>query len=235
MWLCISSRAQFEESLEKTHWRKIKQMQPVWFCILWCKQFEDAFENTQWRKNQTNATSVTLHPLMQAIWGSVWKHIVEKNQTNATSVTLHPLMQVIWGRKNAHWRKVKQVQPVRLCMLWSKFFWRRGVAALRGIGDRRQIKQKFAGTCIIDHRYKWNQWFTRQHHHDPLEGCGCSGEPHFPASETGTATGKVAGLWCSPHHQSGGPAHSPLSQFQPLHSCARPKWFERTHEKTQRN
>ena len=98
MWLCISSRAQFEESLEKTHWRKIKQMQPVWFCILWCKQFEDAFENTQWRKNQTNATSVTLHPLMQAIWGSIWKHTVEKNQTNATSVTLHPLMQVIWGR-----------------------------------------------------------------------------------------------------------------------------------------
>ena len=137
--------------------------------------------------------------------------------------------------ENAHWRKVKQVQPVRLCMLWSKFFWKRGLLCGRFKRDRRQIKQKFPGTCIIDHRYKWNQWFTRQHHHDPLEGCGCSGEPHFPASETGTAAGKVAGLWCSPHHQSGGPAHSPLSQFQPLHSCARLKWFERTHEKTQRN
>ena len=64
--------------------------------------------------------------------------------------------------ENADWRKVKQLQPVRLCMLWIKFFWK-------------------------------NEFFFV------------------------------------------GPAHSPLSQFQPLHSCARLKWFERTHEKTQRN
>ena len=111
--------------------------------------------------------------------------------------------------ENAHWRKAKQDNQWDYACSDPSFS-EEGVycvAALRGIGDRRQIKQKFAGTCIIDHRYKWNHWFTRQHHHDPLEGCGCS------------LFRRVA--------------------FPPIrdrdNSCARPKWFERTHEKTQRN
>ena len=48
-------------------------------------------------KSQTNATNVTLPLLRQAIWGDIWKHTVEKSQTNATNVTLHPLMQALWG------------------------------------------------------------------------------------------------------------------------------------------
>ena len=38
-----------------------------------------------------------MHPLMQAIWGDIWKYIVEKSSTNATNVTLRPLGQAIWG------------------------------------------------------------------------------------------------------------------------------------------
>ena len=49
------------------------------------------------KKSQTNATSADMHPLMQAIWGHIYEHIVEKNQTNATSVIMHPLIQAIWG------------------------------------------------------------------------------------------------------------------------------------------
>ena len=48
-------------------------------------------------KSQTNATSVTLHPHGQVIWGGVWKRTVEKSQTNATNVTMHRFMQAIWG------------------------------------------------------------------------------------------------------------------------------------------
>ena len=48
-------------------------------------------------KSQTNATSVTLHPLILALWGLIWKYTVEKNQTNAANVTLHLLGQEIWG------------------------------------------------------------------------------------------------------------------------------------------
>ena len=40
-------------------------------------------------KNTTNVT-------MQAIWRHIWKRTVEKSQTNAASVTLHPIMQTIW-------------------------------------------------------------------------------------------------------------------------------------------
>ena len=29
--------------------------------------------------------------------GNIWKRTVEKSQTNATSVIMHPLVQAIWG------------------------------------------------------------------------------------------------------------------------------------------
>ena len=48
-------------------------------------------------KNQTNATNVTLHPLMQVLWRHIWKFTVEKSLTNANNVTIHLLRQVIWG------------------------------------------------------------------------------------------------------------------------------------------
>ena len=100
-------------------------------------------------KSQTNAIYVTLHLLWKAIWGDIWNHTVEKNQTNVTNVTLlypgqtiwghiwkpmvetsqtnvsvnmNPPRQAIWGLMYALWRKVKQMQPVRLCILSSNSF-----------------------------------------------------------------------------------------------------------------
>ena len=49
------------------------------------------WERQRAEKNQTNATTVRMHHITQAIWGSIWKYTVEKRQINATSVTLHPL------------------------------------------------------------------------------------------------------------------------------------------------
>ena len=59
------------------------------------KNFSERVANVH-RKNQTNATCVIIHLLMQAIWGHIWKCTVEKSQTNATCVIMHPLMQVLW-------------------------------------------------------------------------------------------------------------------------------------------
>ena len=72
VWLCILSAEQFESA----QWRKVEQMQ----------QCHDRF---------SNAASVTLYLRMQAIRGDIWKCTVEKGQTNVTSVTLHPVRQAI--------------------------------------------------------------------------------------------------------------------------------------------
>ena len=50
MRLCILLCKRFEETFEKTQWRKVKQMQPMQLCILWGKLLEETFENTQWGK-----------------------------------------------------------------------------------------------------------------------------------------------------------------------------------------
>ena len=50
MWLCNFSCRQFEDTFEKSKWRKVKQMQPMWLCLFTGRQFEDIFENTQWIK-----------------------------------------------------------------------------------------------------------------------------------------------------------------------------------------
>ena len=50
VWLCIHSSRRFEETFENSQWGKVKQMQPVWICIISGRQFEETFENPQWRK-----------------------------------------------------------------------------------------------------------------------------------------------------------------------------------------
>ena len=62
----------------------------------WNKNLGNIWEHTV-EKSQTNATSVTLHLLMQAIWGLIWKHTLGKKRSNATIVIMHPLRDVIWG------------------------------------------------------------------------------------------------------------------------------------------
>ena len=68
-----------------------------------------------WRtveKSQTNATSVTMNPYMQAPWRHIWNHTVEKSQTNVTNVIMHPLVQAIWGHIWKHTVEKRRTQPV---------------------------------------------------------------------------------------------------------------------------
>ena len=60
------------------------------------RPFEETFENAHWGRRQTNATDVTLNPLVQALLKHIWKRTMEKSKTNVTNVTLHPLMQALW-------------------------------------------------------------------------------------------------------------------------------------------
>ena len=62
----------------------------------WNKNLENVWEHTV-EKSQTNANSVIMHHIKQAIWGLIWKHIAGKSQTNATSVVMHFMKQAIWG------------------------------------------------------------------------------------------------------------------------------------------
>ena len=102
-------------------------MQPIWTSI-WSHTLG---------KGKTNATSVTLHLLRRVIWEDIWKHTAEKRQTSAVSVTLYLLRQATWGdiwnhyassntghlrrHMKTQWRKIKQMQSVSLCILWSKW------------------------------------------------------------------------------------------------------------------
>ena len=60
--------------------------QTMWLCNFSCRQFEDTFEKSKWRK-VTNATNVTLPLLKQTIWKDILYRTVEKSQTNVISVT----------------------------------------------------------------------------------------------------------------------------------------------------
>ena len=119
--ICILLGRPFQETSKNTHWRKVEPMQPVWI-------YQE--------KRQTNATNVSLHPFRQAIWGLIWKSIVEKtqsskfsvsmhplrhlkmhSQTNVTSVTIHPLRQVIWGHILKHTQENRQTNAPSVNML----------------------------------------------------------------------------------------------------------------------
>ena len=71
----------------------------MWLCIRSGRQFEDTFENPHRGKVKqiTNATNVILYARKQAIWEDIWKHTVGENQTIAASATMHPLLHAIWG------------------------------------------------------------------------------------------------------------------------------------------
>ena len=94
--LCIYSSMRFEETFEKTQWRKVKQVQSVWFYF--ASSYSWALRThlkTTSGKSQINVANVTIHPPMQAIWEDTWKRTVEKSQTSAASVILHPLSKTI--------------------------------------------------------------------------------------------------------------------------------------------
>ena len=63
----------------------------IWQCTV------EKIQTNTVEKSYTNATNVTLFPLIQVLWGVMWKCTVEKSRTNATNVTMPPLRQAIWG------------------------------------------------------------------------------------------------------------------------------------------
>ena len=91
MWLRILSGRQFEETFENAQWRKAKQMQSMWLCLFSGRRFEDTSENAQWRKVKQ----------MQPMW-----------------LCLSSGRQFDEAFENTYWRKVKQMQPVWLCLHW---------------------------------------------------------------------------------------------------------------------
>ena len=70
-------------------------MQPMWICLISGRRFEEAFWKYKvvWWIAEKNAACVTLSSLIQALWVKIWKCTVGK---------------------------AKQIQPVSLCLLWSK-------------------------------------------------------------------------------------------------------------------
>ena len=60
---------------------------------------------------------------MQALWTDIEKHTLEKGQINATNVIMQLLVQTFWKRI---WKrtveKVKQMQPMPICMLSCRLF-----------------------------------------------------------------------------------------------------------------
>ena len=92
MWLCNFSCRQFEDTFEKSKWRKVKQMQPMWLCLFSGRRFEDTFQKAQRRKVKQ----------MQPMWLCIfWSRPFEK--------TFYI----------AQWRKVRQMLSVWL-RLFSK-------------------------------------------------------------------------------------------------------------------
>ena len=73
---------------------KIAQETRLLIPSLWIKILNNEIQIEE--KSQTNATNATLHPLMQVLWGHIWKRTVGKSQTSATSVTLHTFRQAPW-------------------------------------------------------------------------------------------------------------------------------------------
>ena len=65
-----------------------------------------------------NAINVTMKLLIHAIWGYIWKYTAEKSQTNVTSVNM-PAKDTL---ETTQWRKVKQMQPVWICLFSSRQF-----------------------------------------------------------------------------------------------------------------
>ena len=102
----------------KKHIEKKKQVRSVHLCIKQRWQFEEAFYKRTFEKNQTSATSATLHQSKLTFWGGILKmHNGENsnkcNQCNFASIQADILRRHL---KNAQWRKIKQVRPVRLCI-----------------------------------------------------------------------------------------------------------------------
>ena len=48
-------------------------------------------------KNHLNATNVSIHPHFRGMWQFIKRNTVEKSQIDAKYVTMHQLMQAVFG------------------------------------------------------------------------------------------------------------------------------------------
>ena len=111
------------ESDKNWRGREVKQVQPMWLWIFLREQFRETFEKPTMEKGQTNAISVITHLLRQAIWGNTWKtqwRKVKQMQPVWICILLCKLFEETF--ENTRWRKVKQMQTVWLCILSGKPF-----------------------------------------------------------------------------------------------------------------
>ena len=138
----------FVDPLERSQWRKFKQMQPVWICIHSGRHFDNAYESTQrirsnkcnqwnfdngliWKdavkKRKTNAT-YTLLVLIQALRVNILKPTEEKNQTNVTNALLNFFRQAIWGRIWKHTMEINKTNATNINFCPFRFvighFWK---------------------------------------------------------------------------------------------------------------
>ena len=73
-------------------------------------------------KGKKSATCAVKYTLGRAVWGHIWKCTAEKSQISAINVIMPPLMEFHKTFDNTQWRKVEHMQPVWLCLLWSRRF-----------------------------------------------------------------------------------------------------------------
>ena len=139
---------------------KVKQAQPMWLYILSGKQFE----KTQQRKfrhmaekSQTNATSVTMHPLRKAIWEYIWKrkHTVHCSVDCRTCkctprVELHnvqKLIQLSWkfehSYAHSHWGQAAPLNEHSAINLSEEMLHLWGSACSSTIEKKLQCKTSF--------------------------------------------------------------------------------------------
>ena len=148
MWLYLFSGKQFEETFENEQWRKVKKCNQCDFACsdpsYLSKRLKSHSGENSNKGNECDFTSIrannlrrhlkthsaekyknvingTLPFLIQVIWVNIWNHTLGKNQINATNVTLPLFGQTIWGDIWNHTVEKNLMQPVRLCLFWSRF------------------------------------------------------------------------------------------------------------------
>ena len=86
VWVWLLWSKFFEVSYEITQWRKVKQMQPVHNVYI-----------GQFFSFRPRAVGHIVQPRDRHIIEHIWKYTLEKSRTNATSVSLTALIQALWG------------------------------------------------------------------------------------------------------------------------------------------
>ena len=93
----------FDETSEKTQWRKIQQVQPMQLCIFSGRQFEEAFENT------------LCAPSEDSFDDTKWrKSYLGKFITN------HDNLKHQWNVINQWWCST-QMRNLNFCLYWLRF------------------------------------------------------------------------------------------------------------------